>query len=137
MKTPGTAHGFVNGLCLGHLWDVVMWLCSSRRITSCRQVAPHGGIGGMWCWKATEKRAGITKYHVLRTPMADSHRSLAEALPFGLSYVLTGAPYQLLVHRLIGSGRLLPRFLGRQTTEPGIVSSLDVFQHGVQPDGRV
>ena len=26
------------------------------------------------------------------------------------------APYQLLVHRLISSGQLLPRFLGRQTT---------------------
>ena len=45
--SPETAHGFVNGFFLGHLWYVVMWLCSSRRFTSCHQVAPHGGVGGM------------------------------------------------------------------------------------------
>ena len=65
--TPATAHRFVNGFILGHLWGVVMWLWSSRKITSCRQVARHGGVGGMWRWKATEKRAGMTESHVLRT----------------------------------------------------------------------
>ena len=85
VTTPANALEFVNGFFLGHLWDVVMWLCSSRRITSCRQVVPHGGVGGMWRWKATEKRAGMTKSHVLRTAMANSRRFFAVALPFGLS----------------------------------------------------
>ena len=83
--TLAIEHRFVNGLFLGHLWNVVMWLWSSRKITSCRQVARHSGAGGMWRWKATEKRAGMTKSHVLRTRVADSRRFFAEALPFGLS----------------------------------------------------
>ena len=82
--TPAAAHGFVNEFFFGHLWHVVMWLCNSRRIMSCRQVVPHG-VGGMKPFKAPEKRAGMTKSHVLRTPMVDSSRFFAEALPFGLS----------------------------------------------------
>ena len=34
------------------------------------------------------------------------------------------APYQLLVYRFVGSGQLLLRFRGRQTTEPEIGSSM-------------
>ena len=53
----------------GHLWVVVLWLSSSRRTTSRRQVAPHGRAGGMWRWKATEKLAGVTKHHVQHLPL--------------------------------------------------------------------
>ena len=83
--TPATVRGFVNAFSPGHLWDIMLWLWSSGKITSCRQVARHGWVGGMWRWKATGKLAGMTKSLVLRTPTADSRRFLAEALPFGLS----------------------------------------------------
>ena len=49
-------NGFVNGFFLGQLWDVVLWLWSARRITSCRQVAQHGTVGGMSRWKTTRTR---------------------------------------------------------------------------------
>ena len=77
----------------------MLWLLSSVKITSCRQVARHGWFGGMWGWKATEKLAGMTKSLVLRTPMADSRRFFAEALPFGPLVGANAAPSQLLVHR--------------------------------------
>ena len=50
------------------------------------------------------------------------------------------APYQLLVHTLIGSSQLLPRFRGRRITESGIESSISmtmIFQDGVQHDEPV
>ena len=83
--TPATAHRFVNGFSLSHLQHVVMWLWSSGKITSCRQIAQHGWVGDMWRWKATGKLAGTTKSHVVRTPIADSGRFFTEALPFGHS----------------------------------------------------
>ena len=85
MTTPATVHGFVNGFFPGHLWDNMLWLWSCGKITGCRQVARHGWIGGMWGWKATGKLVGMTNFFFLRTPMADSRRFFAEALPFGLS----------------------------------------------------
>ena len=66
--TPATVHGFLNGFFPGHLWDIMLWLWSSVKITSCRQVARHGWVGGMWRWKATGKLAGMTKSLALRTP---------------------------------------------------------------------
>ena len=83
--TPATVHGFVNGFFPGHPWDIMLWLWSSGKITSCRQAARHGWVGGMWRWKATGQLAGMTTSLVLRTPMADSRKFFAEALPFGLS----------------------------------------------------
>ena len=53
-------HGFVSSFFPGHLWDIILWLWSSGKITSCRQVARHGWVGGIWHWKATEKLAGMT-----------------------------------------------------------------------------
>ena len=85
VKTPATVHGFVNAFFPGHLWDIVLWLWSSGKITSCHQITRKGWVGGMWHSKATEKLAGMTKYLVLRTPMANSRRFFAEALPFCLS----------------------------------------------------
>ena len=57
MFTPATAHGSVNGLLLGHVWDALMWLWKSRKTASFRQVARHGEVEGMSRWKATETRA--------------------------------------------------------------------------------
>lgn len=85
VTTLATGHAFVDGFFLSNLWDVVILLFSSRRISSCRQVARHGGVGGMWRWKATKERTGLTKCDVLRTPMADSRRFFGEVFPFGLS----------------------------------------------------
>ena len=62
-----TAHGFVNGFFPGHLRDIMLWLWSSGKITSCWQVARHGWVGGMWRWKTTGKLAGMTKSLILRT----------------------------------------------------------------------
>ena len=60
--TPAaTLHAFVSRLIFGHLWDIVIWLWRSRKIASCRQTSRHGGLGGMWRWKAT-KRRDIRKY---------------------------------------------------------------------------
>ena len=132
--TPATEHRFVNGFFLVRLWDFVTWLWSSHKITSCRQVARRGGAGGMWRWKGTEKRGGMTKCHVLRTRIADSHRGPsfrplegAHAAPsFRPLEGAHAAPSQLLVHRMISSGQRVPRFRCRQTTEPGIGSSINI-----------
>ena len=85
MTTRATVHEFANDFFPDHPWDIMLWLWSSGKITSCRQVARHGWVRGMWRWKAAGKLAGTTKSLVLRIPMADSRRFFAEALPFGLS----------------------------------------------------
>ena len=117
MTTPATVHGFVNGFFLGHLWDIILWLWSSGNITSCRQVAQHGWVGGMWRGKLRENRHDHISCF---GHMAHSCRFFAEA-PLEGAHI---APCQLLVHSLIGSGQLLPRFRGRQTTKPGMESSI-------------
>ena len=83
--TPATVHGFVNGFFPGNLWDIMLWMWSSGKITSCRQVARHGWVRDMCRWKATGYLAGMTTSLALRTPMADSRRFFAEVLPVGLS----------------------------------------------------
>ena len=85
MTTPATDHGFANGFFFVHLWDVLLWLWSSRRTASFRQVARHGGVVGMSRWKATDARAGLTKSLVLRFPLAESCGLFAEVLPIGLA----------------------------------------------------
>ena len=82
MATPATDRGFANGFFLGHLWDVLPWLWSSRRTASFRQVARRGGVVGL-CWKATDARAGLTKSSALRLHVAESCGLFAEVLPIG------------------------------------------------------
>ena len=72
---PATAHRFVNGFFLDHLWDVC----------SCGALVSLGAVERSHGWRATGKQGGISKCHVLRTPIADSRRFFAEALLFGLS----------------------------------------------------
>ena len=82
VTTPATVHGFVNGFFPGHLRDILLWMWSSGNITSCRQVAQHGWVGGMWRENLRENRHD----HIpCFAHMAHSRRFFAEALPFGLS----------------------------------------------------
>ena len=85
LTTPSTVHGVVNGFFLGHLWDIMLWLWSSGKLTTCRRLTRHGWVGCMRRYKATGKLTGTTKSLALRTTIADSRRFFAEAFPFGPS----------------------------------------------------
>ena len=60
---------------------MLLWLWSSRRIASFRQVARRGRVVGMSRWEATDARAGLTKYLVLRFPLAESCNSSRRPFP--------------------------------------------------------
>lgn len=78
-----TARGLVNGIFLGHLRDLLLWLWSSGRTATSRQVSRHGGVAGMLRSKSTDTRAGPTEALVLRFSLAESCGFFAEASPFG------------------------------------------------------
>ena len=44
VTTPATVHRFVNDFFPGHVWDIILWLWSSGKITSCRQVARYEAL---------------------------------------------------------------------------------------------
>ena len=83
--TPATARGFENSFFLGHLWDVLLWLRSSRVPVSHRQVARGCGAEGPFARERTGTSKGLTTPLVLRLPMAESCAFFAQTLPCGLS----------------------------------------------------
>ena len=81
--SPATARGLVNGIFLGHLWDLLLWLWSSGRTATSRQVSRHGGVAGMLRSKSTDTRAGPTEALLLRFSLGESCGFFAAASLFG------------------------------------------------------
>ena len=99
--------------------NVAVHLSEDHELSSGRTVRRGRGY-------ATLESYGKTSRHDEISCSEHPYGRFAQILRRGLSFrPFVGAPYQLLVHRLIGDGQLLPRFLGRQTTETGIGSSID------------
>ena len=140
MITPATAYGFINGVLprssVGY-HTVVVELSWDHKVSSSRTVR------GDWGYVALESDANTNRSDEIPC-IAHPFGRIAQRLRRVPSFrSLVGAPpvsYQLLVHRLISRRQLLPRFRGRQTTEPGIGSSINMtffFKTGYKHDGPV
>ena len=138
--TPATAYGFINGVLprssVGY-HTVVVELSWDHKVSSSRTVR------GDWGYVALESDANTNRSDEIPC-IAHPFGRIAQRLRRVPSFrSLVGAPpvsYQLLVHRLISRRQLLPRFRGRQTTEPGIGSSINMtffFKTGYKHDGPV
>lgn len=59
--SPAGAHGFANGVFLGHLWDALLWLSTSRETASLHQVARHVGAEDTWALETHGYSSGPDK----------------------------------------------------------------------------
>ena len=77
---------------------------------SFHQVARDGGVLRMSHWKANDTQANLTKYLILRFILAESCRFILHIFRRGLFFSpridAQAAPAQLLVHWMVGTGRL-------------------------------